>query len=465
VFVALFGACANRGCGGCNSDAIATLVEHHGEVQRDRAASTGHFERAEDRASFLSGDALRTLAGSTARLQLPASGSVLVQSDTTIRLWRGARKALRLNVQTGLASVLAAKDALEIQTELGIAVLQAGSQLRVKPAHKGQRYEVTMGRAVLTTHDGKQLNLGPGEAIGADVAVEPAPAPAPAPAIAENAPGEAETGLGGEGELQLAPGLSAAIYDPNPPTAVRFDVPASCEGVVVTLRGHKPLPLTAADALRLGPGLHEYQLACTGANPQTWRGALRVLKNPGTAQLPRSAPHNSIELDGRTYTILFQNLMPVLEVRWANAPSAASYELIAQLESGRELKLSERAPVHVFAAGALPEGRHQLQFQAAGGAQKSRLTTIDLRFDNASPSASLKSPPVSGFAPGSSVHVAGIALPGAQVSVLGERFSLDAQQRFTGDVPLPPGTKAIAVRIQHPRTGTRYYVRRARTSP
>lgn len=465
--MSLFSACAGRGCSGCNSDAIATLVEHRGAVQRDRAASVGKFETAEDRASFLSGDALRTLSGATARLQLPASGSVLVQSDTTIRLWRGARKALRLNVQTGLASVLAAKDALEIQTELGVAVLQAGSQLRVKPAHKGQRYEVTMGRAILTTNDGKQLNLGAGEAIGADLAAEPPPPePAPAPAIADNTPGDADTALAADGELQVAPGLSATIYDPNPPTAVRFDLPSSCgEGASVTLHGHKPLPLTAADALRLGPGLHEYQLACAGASPQTWHGSLRVVKNPGTAQLPRSAPRNSIELDGRTYTILFQNLMPVLEVRWAKAPSAPSYDLIAQLETGKQLKLSERAPVHVFAAGALPEGRHQLQFQDPSGANKSRLTTIDLRFDNASPSASLKAPPVSGFAPSSSVHVAGIALPGAQVSVLGERFALDAQERFTGDVPLPPGTKAIAVRIQHPRTGTRYYVRRARNGP
>ena len=40
------------------------------------------------------------------------------------------------------------------------------------------------------------------------------------------------------------------------------------------------------------------------------------------------------------------------------------YDLIVQLEGGRELKLHKTTPAHVFAAGALPEGRHQLRFEA-----------------------------------------------------------------------------------------------------
>ena len=72
---------------------------------------------------------------------------------------------------------------------------------------------------------------------------------------------------------------------------------------------------------------------------------------------------------------------------------------------------------------------------------------------------------MTGFEPGPTVHVAGIALPGSQVSVAGQQFALDAQQRFAGDVPLPSGVHAIAVRIQHPRTGVRYFVRRVRAAP
>jgi hypothetical protein len=152
-----------------------------------------------------------------------------------------------------------------------------------------------------------------------------------------------------------------------------------------------------------------------------------------------------------------------MHTRWPHAPEANAYALTAELDTGRELQVALKSPVHVFAAGTLPEGRHKLRFTAdRPGAPRSKQTTVELRFDNASPSASLRAPPVAGFEPGSTVHVAGIALPGSQVSVLGQRFALDGQQRFAGDVAVPAGTRAIAVRIQHPRSGTRYYIRRAR---
>lgn len=453
------------------------LIQRSGEVQRDRAATEGQFEPAEERARFFSGDALRTLSNANARLQLPASGEVVVQSDTTIRLWRGGRKGLKVDVQTGLADVIAS-EALEIQTELGVAVLQAGSELRVRPARRGQqRYEITMGRAVLTTPDGRQLNLVAGEAIGADEPepAPPAPPPAEEPAEAAAAPApqapappltEADVAFAKQPDFAMPAASSATIYDPNPPTAVQFEIPPACAGAAVwTERGRRPKPLTASQAPLLDVGVHDYTIACANGSGQ-WRGSLRVVRNPGTAQLPRSAPRNAIELDGRTYTILFQNLLPALDVRWPGAPEAERYTLIVELEGGHELKLTTKAPAHAFAGGSLPEGRHQLRFEAGvANGPRSRTTTIDLRFDNASPAASLRSPAVAGFAAGESVRVAGIALPGAQVSVLGERFALDAQQRFSGDVTVPEGTRAIAVRIQHPRTGTRYYVRRAKVSP
>ena len=447
------------------------LVEHKGEVQRDFARSAGQFERAAERARFDSGDALRTLEGSTARLTLPASGAVLVQSDTTIRLWRGQRAGLQLNVQTGAAKVVAAEEALAIQTELGVAVLQAGSELRVRPAKRGQRYEVTMGRATLTTEDGQQLNVGQGESIGANEPAPDAGLPPPAASEPEEPQPQASEGLVAGGDVQVPAGGSAVVFDPGPPSLVQIAIPESCRfGASVLVRGHKqPIRLSPGHALSLPGGTHDYQLGCTSESgepgPSQWHGSLRVVKNPGTAQLPRSAPRNTLEADGRSYTVLFQNLLPVLEVRWPGAPEASQYRLLVQLPTGRELSLDLKAPVHVFAAGELPEGRHQLHFEQLPRGARSRQTTIDLRFDNASPAASLKLPPVAGFDPGAAVKIAGIALPGAQVSVLGQRLPLDAQGRFAGDAPVPPGTQAIAVRIQHPRTGVRYYVRRVRSAP
>ena len=468
-------ACSDRGCSDESSDTLATLIEHNGAVQRDHAAQPGKFEPADNRARFVSGDALRTLENASARLQLPASGSVLVQSDTTIRLWRGKRTGVQVNVQTGVASVVAVKEPVSIQTALGLAVLQAGSELRVRPDQRGQRFEVKLGRASLTTAEGQELNFGPGESIGVDEQLIPMTPPAVDPqltgvlgpdagepeAAAEAAPAELS-------DLELQPGASITIFDPAPPSRVRFTIPASCPHGARARMGGKQIALSQTQALLLSGGKHDYQVACLDeageARSAQWRGSVRVVKNPGTARLPKSAPRNSIDVDGRSYTVLFQNIPPVLEVRWPSAPKANDYTLVVRLDGGKERRIGLREPRHVFAAGALPEGRHELSFDAAA-AGRSRPTTITLRFDNASPTASLRLPPVAGFAPGDHVKVAGIALPGAQVSVLGERLPLDPQGRFAGDVPLAQGVSALAVRIHHPRTGTRYYVRRVKSSP
>lgn len=444
-------------------------------MQRDHAAQPGKFEPADDRARFVSGDALRTLDNATARLQLPASGSVLVQGSTTIRLWRGQRTGVQVNVQTGVASVVAVKEPVSIQTALGLAVLQAGSELRVRPDTRGQRFEIKLGRASLTTAAGQELNFGPGESIGVDEELVPMTPPAVDPQLtsvlgpdAGEPEAAAEAAAAELSDLELQPGASITIFDPAPPSRVRLSIPASCpHGARARMRG-KQLPLSQTQALLLSAGRHDYQVACLDeageAKPPEWRGTVRVVKNPGTARLPKSAPRNSIDVDGRSYTVLFQNIPPVLEVQWPSAPKASDYVLVARLEGGRERRIGLREPRHVFAAGALPEGRHELSFETTG-AGRSRPTTITLRFDNASPTASLRLPPVAGFAPADHVAVAGIALPGAQVSVLGKRLPLDPQGRFAGDVPLPEGVSTLPVRIHHPRTGTRYYVRRVIASP
>jgi hypothetical protein len=468
-------ACSSRGCSGCGHESLAVLVEMTGVVQRDRAAQPGRFAAAETGAEFESGDGLRTLPSAHARLTLHSAGSVLVKSDTTIRLWRGGKRGLRLKVQTGEASVVAAHIPLDVETEMGVAVLQPGSELRVRPLRIGQRYEVKMGRAILTTPDGQQVTLAAGEGIGVDnVSAEPVGT------AVSNTPA-ADAGSGSEpvalirgtrpSDLNLEAGSSVAIFDPMPPTAVGIDPGSVCPaGALLSVSGRDPIKLVDRTTLLLPTGLHEYRVSCLDSDGQPGstqlRGSVRVLRNPGTAQPPRSAPKNTIEVDGRTYTIMFQNLLPVLEVRWPQAPEAPRYVLSVQLGTGRALEVVVAKPVHVFGAGSLPEGRHTLRFEAQrAGAPHSKITTVELRFDNAAPTASVRVPSAAGFEPGKSVHVSGIALPGSQVSVLGQRFTLDAQQRFAGDVALPPGTRSLAVRIQHPRTGARYYIRRARSAP
>jgi len=458
----LFGACSEQRCG---SDTLAVLVERTGDVERDHAASSGRFEPAAVRAHFVSGDGLRTGEHARARLELSSSGSVLVQEATTIRLWRGQGRPLQVNVQAGAARVSATQP-LSIYTELGVAVLDPGSELHVLPA---QRYAIAFGRATLTTADGRQVTLGPGEQLGAAAetreltqastlsAVASAPVPDALPWVAAQ-----------PGDLELRAGESATIYDPEPESRVRFAIPETCvSGASLSLQRAAALsPLAPDRSLRLAPGTYAYRVVCGGADGAAeWSATLRVVRSAGTAELPRTAPTNYIAADGRTYTVLFQNLLPAVEVRWPDAPAAPSYNLSLRLGAGPVRSFSTQQPVYKFAAGALPEGRYRLQFGAGDGGAKSASTTLDLRFDNVSSKASLRAPPVAGFEAGPAVRVAGLAFPGAVVSVWGQRLGLDAQQRFSGAVTLPAGAHTLPVRIQHPRTGTRYYLRHAKVAP
>jgi hypothetical protein len=72
---------------------------------------------------------------------------------------------------------------------------------------------------------------------------------------------------------------------------------------------------------------------------------------------------------------------------------------------------------------------------------------------------------VDGFVRAPSVEVEGVALPSSAVSVNGQALALDAQHRFTGSRPLAAGARALSVRIDHPRIGVRYYIRRPQGAP
>jgi hypothetical protein len=93
------------------------------------------------------------------------------------------------------------------------------------------------------------------------------------------------------------------------------------------------------------------------------------------------------------------------------------------------------------------------------GGTRSPTTTLAIGFDNAAPTASVRSPDDGSFAPGQTVRVAGIALAGWSVAVDGTPLPLDPQQRFEAQVQVPPTQDGIAIRLSHPSRGVHYYVR------
>jgi len=186
---------------------------------------------------------------------------------------------------------------------------------------------------------------------------------------------------------------------------------------------------------------------------------VQVMVDAGTRKLPPRAPTSYVEADGRTYQIYYQNQLPEVVARWPSPPAETSYLLELDGAVIEELK----TPEHKFRSGTLRDGTHVLIFKAKG--RRSRTTTVDVRFDNAAPKASLSVPRDRGFKTGDLVPIEGVALPTWKVSVEGGTVAMSAGDRFTGEVQTSKEHPDVAVRLSHPRLGTHYYLRRAAESP
>ncbi len=267
-------------------------------------------------------------------------------------------------------------------------------------------------------------------------------------------------------DIMTSAGGSLLVHDPSPPTAVgiRFGDKCANVGVVERIKGStvKASSVGSGSAnLNFGAGSHKYRLRClspdgTLGSPVA-SGRITIYHDAGTAALPVKAPATAINTDGRAYTVLYQNLLPSITVRWPNAPPADSYTL-SITSNGRSRSLSTQQASFSFAPGQLKEGQHSFQFTSAQG-RKSRVSTASIRFDNAAPKASIKTPTDGGFGPNESVRVSGIALPGWEVFAQGSAVTMDGEQRFAASVA--SGQRGLVLQFSHPQRGVHHYVRRA----
>jgi hypothetical protein len=269
-------------------------------------------------------------------------------------------------------------------------------------------------------------------------------------------------------EVSVPAGQSFRIYDPAPPVAVGFVIDKCKEGVELRLRDGRRARGQGQINLPFNRGLHHYALHCLRAGEVRSRadatGKFRVLKSGGTAKLPTSAPDNDVATDGRNYTVMYQNIKPRVNVHWPKAPRSASYELHVKSARGADRKFSGTQPKQALPNTLLADGKNQIFFTTKEG-KRSPVTTVELVFDNAAPTASIRKPPVAGFEGGRTTAIAGVAVTGSKVSVGDTPIPLDAQSRFEATVPLAPDQRALAIRFQHPRHGVRYYVRRRAGAP
>lgn len=493
---------------GCRSRALAELEASQGNVSRDFSGAVGSWEPAAVGAAFSFGDGLRTDKASSARLRV-GPGRVQVESDTTIRLLKPGSTAgavpAGVEVSRGRAIIEALETPWPIRTRGGGATLRPGTRIEVVPAADGERYRVLFGAASFTEAGGATIEVAAGRSISIGIgrallepeeppaaaanepaavsgalALDAAPSPQDAGAgelLADPAPsGDREAappdapsgGRSGSAELIVAAGESFRVYDPHPPTQVGFSIDACAAEVEVAVarigkfRGHGLVTVP------VGPGSFAYKLRCLGRTsrrpPGSLAGSVRVVRADGTRPLPKSAPHNTVELDGRKYTLMYQNLRPALTVVWPEAPAAASYTVVLALPNGANRTLSAREPSLAVPPGVLLDGAHSVSMHVTGSPSlRAKATTLNVSFDNAAPAASLESPSPLGFESGASVHVQGVAVAGSRVSIDGHPIELDRNQRFSVDYPLPANKRALAVRFQDPARGTSYYLRRPRT--
>jgi hypothetical protein len=177
-----------------------------------------------------------------------------------------------------------------------------------------------------------------------------------------------------------------------------------------------------------------------------------VRRDSGRQALPRRPSRNFVDADGRRYTLLYQNILPIVTFRWPNAPSASSYTLHVGDQT-----YTATSPSHTLESGDVPEGTHRISFEAGG--QRSQVTTLRIGYDNATTAAFIREPEP-GAALSGTAHVSGTCITGCSVSAGGVDLPLDGAQRFSGDVPVPTDLDALAIRITHPRSGVHYYLRR-----
>jgi hypothetical protein len=465
-----------------DSDALAWLERKEGTVDRDFAGRVGSWVIAEPKAAFRVGDGVRTGADSTARLELSDKSKLSLEASTVVRFLARppGQSSQRLDVETGDAVIEVGSESLRLDTVIGSATLEPFTNARLSRTENGLRFAVAIGAARIEA-EGQQVPVAKGETKEFTVPGKPRATPA---AVESASPADAPTAAPSASAAPVAIDMSGAIrgpdvfdfvagagdsmvvHDPHPPTVVALARPESCAGpFVVDVGGGRTPRRISGDKtanLELMGGQHPYSVRCAKddgtLDKAIARGNLTVLADAGTRRLPTSAPSTLVDTDGRKYTVLYQNLLPSITLRWAGAPGGSAFTVHENSTHGSH-SFSSAAPTFTFAPGSLGEGAHDLSFESGG--RLSKVTTVTIRFDNAAPTASLSSPPPAGFAPDGAVSVNGTALPGWVVTVGGTELSQDDQHRFAGQVTAPSGQRALLIRFSNPQRGVQYYLRRA----
>lgn len=389
------------------------------------------------------GATLTVPAGST--LEIARGGGRLVTTGPTeLRLGEGPTLA---HVASGSVALHGEPGAATASLQGGSVTAGAGAAAAVGVEGKLATIDAQRGETVVHTARGTHaLAAGASAVLDAAGVLKPLPAP-PRHAVVDIVAGESPT-----------------LHDPQAPTPVRITFEQACpQGGVVEVardRGFKQLlarsgGATSANVL-VPAGSFSYRVRCAGGAGAS--GTLRVARDSGRAPLPRTAARTTVEMDGRDYTILYQNLLPELTLAWRKPTRSASYTFVIKPQRGAELRRPSTAATMRLAAGELREGTYMVWVEPAGGS-RSEESRIVLEFDNAAPSVSIDAVEVAA----GKVRVKGTVIENSKVSAGGAAVPLDRHRRFDTDLVPRDGDAGLGLRIAHPKSGIHYYV--VRTNP
>jgi hypothetical protein len=483
-------AVAIAGCGS-SPEGIAQVVEVGGAVEKTPSAEPPSWVSATAGDRLARGAGVRTGPAARARLDVRGGGTLRMGPSSVV--WLGANpSAPTLQLEAGDAEIEAGGEEVVVGTRSGgRARVRPGAKVRVERGADGDELVVEVGAALIERTDeapallaaGTRTALGRERPVAIDAGVVDAGVvDAPEPPIDAGEPTEEPEELsvaipGGRLALDRQPstadvalpvGESATIHDPQAPSHVRLQIGQLCGGgpaLIEVRRGRSRIRVLGRETavVSLSLGKHSYAVRCRtndrfDGKPRA-RGVVRVVRDAGRRVVDAAAPRNVIEVDGRSYQVLYQNRRPVLAVRWPDAPRAAGYTLTVRT-GGRVRTYPGTKPEVLLPSGNVDEGTHFLSFAAKGTDKTSPTTRLVLDFDNAAPVAQLREPASPAAWNGNQVQVAGVTTEGSAVSVGGVPLDLDVHQRFTAQVEVPGGQRAIAVRITQRGGRVHYYVRR-----
>ena len=194
--------------------------------------------------------------------------------------------------------------------------------------------------------------------------------------------------------VAIAAGESPTLHDPHAPTPLRIGFAQVCpSGGTVEVASDRTFKRIvarsggqgAANAL-VPAGTFHYRVRCAGAKGAT--GTLRVVKDSGRTPLPKASARTTVEMDGREYTILYQNLLPELTLAWKAAPHAGAYAFVVVPSRSAEKRIKSPTPTLKLAPGELREGSYRVWVEAVG-IRRSEESRVSIEFDNAAQSASI----------------------------------------------------------------------------